>query len=145
MADLTVTADNVTDASPHISIKLAVFAAVAINKGQAVYINSSGKAALADASASGTGQVTGIAMRAAQANQAVEVLIFGMVDGYDLSSVAYDTIVSLSDTAGAIDNGAGSPTVTAPMGKVFPITDSASSPGKVLFIDCTDNLTTARS
>lgn len=145
MADLTFTSDNVVDASPHISIKLAVYAAVAINAGQAVYINSSGKAALADASASGTAQMTGVAMNNGQVNQVITVLVFGMVEGFDLSAVAYDTIVSLSDTAGDLDNGAGSPTVAAPAGKVFPITDSASSPGKVLFIDCTDNLTTARS
>jgi hypothetical protein len=138
MADLTATSAQVGDASPDFSVRLSYIAAEAISKSEGVYINSSGKAALADASAAGTAVCRGIAISDAGAGQVVEVLAFGYLTGYDLSSVAYDTILSVSDTAGAIDNGAGSPTVAAPIGRVTPLSDGALT--KVVFVNCLYNL-----
>ena len=139
MADLSFTSANVRDASPAgMNLKTQLIAAVAISAGQAVYINSSGKAALADASTAGTAVVIGIALESVAAGQVVPIQVYGFVSGFDLSAVAYGALISLSDTAGDLDNGAGSPTVAAPVGRVFALTDSALT--KVLFVNCTYNL-----
>lgn len=139
MADLSFTSAQVRDASPvGMSIKLDLIAAVAISAGQAVYQNSSGKAALADASAAGTAVCLGIALETVSIGQSVPILMFGFVDGFDLSSVAYDTLISVSDTAGDLDNGAGSPTVAAPVGRVVGATDADIT--KLLLVNCTYNL-----
>lgn len=138
MADLTVVADKVSVADPENAIILNFIAAVAITKGQVVYINSDGKAALADASAAGTAVARGVAISAAGIGQVVEVVALGMVDGLGVGSVAYDTLLSVSDTAGAIDNGAGSPTVAAPIGRVTPATDGSLT--KLVHVNCLYNL-----
>lgn len=138
MADLTPTANKVSDASPNFSIRIALVAAVAINASQTVYINSDGKAALADASAAGTAVVIGVALESVSAGQSVPILVMGFCEGLGVSSVAYGTLLTLSDTAGAIDNGAGSPTVTAPIGRVIALTDGDLS--KVVFVNCLYNL-----
>lgn len=139
MADLSPTVDKVSVADPENAIINNFIAAVAIDKGHAVYINSDGKAALADASAAGTAVAIGIAISKAGANQLIEVCSVGYMDGLgDLSSVAYNTLLTVSDTAGAIDNGAGSPTVTAPIGRVMPATDGSLS--KLVYVNCLYNL-----
>lgn len=139
MADLSPTADKVSVADPENAIITNFIAAVAIDKGEVVYINSDGKAALADASAAGTAVAVGVAISAAGANQVVEVCSLGYVDGLgDLSSVAYNTLLTVSDTAGAIDNGAGSPTVNAPVGRVMPATDGSLT--KLVWVNCLYNL-----
>lgn len=134
MADLTVTAAQVGLFDPEKSQTVEAIAAEAVTAGQPVYINSSGKAAVADASLAGTAQVRGIALQSAAANQAVTLVKRGDLEGYDLSAVAYDTLVTLSDTAGALDNGAGSPTVTVPVGRVKAVTDSPTI-SKLLAVD----------
>ena len=138
MADLSFTAANVRDASPvGIGKKVTMIAGVAITAGQAVYINSSGNAVLADASAAGTAVCIGIALQSVSAGQAFPVQIDGYVTGFDLSSLAYNALVTVSDTAGDLDSG-GSPTVTAPVGRVWALTDADRT--KVLFINCSYNL-----
>lgn len=139
MADLSFTSNDVRDASPvNMAVKINLLAAVAISAGQAVYQNSSGKAALADASAAGTATCIGIALETASINQPVPILVVGYVTGFDLSSVAYDVLIKVSDTAGDLDNGAGSPTVSAPVGRVYSIGDSDAT--KVIFLNCLYNL-----
>lgn len=139
MADLTVTAANVRDASPvGVGKKINLLAAVAITAGQAVYLDTSGTASLADASAAGTAVVIGIALEGAAIGQPVPILVEGFVTGFTLTSVAYGTILSLSDTAGAVDNGAGSPTVAAPLGRCWSIGDSDAT--KVIYLNCSYNL-----
>ena len=139
MADLSFTSADVRDASPvNMSIKINLIAAVAIVAGQVVYLNSAGKAALADASAAGTATCIGVAIEGAAIGQPVPILVVGFVTGFDLSSVAYDTLLSVSDTAGDIDNGAGSPTVAAPVGRCYSLGDSDAT--KVIFLNCLYNL-----
>lgn len=138
MADLTVTANDVSNASPSFSVVIDLIAAVTITAGQGVYINSSGKAALADASAAGTAVCVGVALEGGGANQNIPVLVMGFTDGLGVSGVAYNTIISVSDTAGAFDNGAGSPTVSAPIGRVVPATDGSLT--KLVFVNCLYNL-----
>ncbi len=132
MADLTLTAVQVAAVYPDEAEIYDMIAAVAITAGQAVYQNSAGKAALADANAgSGADQFRGIALRGAGAGQAVSVLVRGHVYGYTLSG-AYDSSVYLSDTAGAL---ATTPSTTSPVrvGRVVSMSDSNLT--KVLYVD----------
>lgn len=140
MADLSKTANQVGNARPQSSIVVPFIAGEAIDRGEVVYPDNteSGKVKLADASAAGTAIAIGIALNDAGTGQAVDVLVVGMVSGFDLSSVNYGTLCSVSDTAGAIDNGAGSPTVAAPVGRVVGLPDGDST--KVLFVNCLYNL-----
>lgn len=138
--ELTVTAALVRDASPASlnSVKINLLAGVAITAGQVVYMNTSGAAALADASAAGTAVAIGIALNGAAAGEPVTILVYGFCAGFTLSSESYGELMKLSDTAGAIDDGGGSPTVSAPIGRVWSIGDSAAT--KTLFVNCSYNL-----
>jgi hypothetical protein len=139
MADLDFTSANVRNASPvGMSLTTQLIAGVAISAGQAVYINSSGNAALADASAADTAVAIGIALETVSIGQTAPILVYGFCYGFDLSALAYNVLVSVSDTAGDLDNGSGSPTVAAPVGRVWALTDAARS--KVLFVNCAYNL-----
>ena len=136
MADLVYTSTSVGNASPVGESEVwDLIAGVAIEAGQGVYVNSSGLAALADASAAGTAVCVGIALNDAQANQAIAVLHKGFVEGFTLSQ-AYSTLIFVSDTAGDLADAAG--TVTAPVGRVMPT--SEDSPTKLLYIDCGYNM-----
>lgn len=138
--EIVVTAADVRDASPVTlrAVRVNLLAAVAITAGQVVYMNSDGGAALADASAAGTAVAIGIALEGAAIGQPVPILAFGFVSGFTLTSETYGELLKLSDTAGAIDDGGGSPTVDAPIGRVWSIGDSAAT--KVIFVNCLYNL-----
>lgn len=136
MADLVSTAAKVRDASPvGQSLKTQLIAAVAVTAGQFIYINSSGNGALADASAAGTAVAIGVALETVSIGQVIPILVTGYVGGFTLSQ-AYSALISLSDTAGAAADAAG--TVAAPIGRVWALTDAART--KVLFINCAYNL-----
>lgn len=137
--EIALTADSIRDASPvNMAVKINLIAAVAITAGQVVYLDSNGLADLADASAAGTAVAIGIALEAAAIGQAVPILAFGYVSGFTLTSETYGELLKLSNTAGAIDDGGGSPTVSAPIGRVWSIGDSAAT--KVIFVNCLYNL-----
>lgn len=133
MADITVTAAQVALIFPDKAEVTDMIAAVAITAGQALYQNTDGKAALADANASGAQQFRGIAMNAAAAGQAVSVLIRGHIYGFTVSSLNGDAILYLSNTAGALADGAGAMTVNC--GRVTALTDGSLT--KVAYI-CAD-------
>jgi len=122
MADITVTAAQVAALDPQKSTIEKYIAAVAITKGQAVYLNTSGKAALADANGSGTLQFRGIALNTVAAGEAVDVLHEGVVAGFGVSSMNGDAIAYLSNTAGALGTAAGSTAVAC--GRVVVLTDA---------------------
>lgn len=102
-----------------------------VANGQAGYLASTGKYGLADANASGKQQFRGIFIEAAGANQGTSLLKRGHVGGYDLSGLAYDAPVYLSDTAGALADAAG--TMTVPVGRVVPMSDTDAT--KVLYVE----------
>jgi hypothetical protein len=134
MADLTVTAANVGRGHRDGEEVFTFLAGVAITRGQAVYFNTTtGKLALADASAAGTAQFRGIALQTAQVGQSVDVIMRGYVSGFDLSGRSYDDLIYVSDTAGALADAAG--TVTAVAGRVIPLPSSRTDVTKALFID----------
>ena len=129
MADVTVTAGQVAVVYP---LKAEIFNGIAtesVTAGQALYMTSAGKYGVADANASGKQQVRGIALNAAGAGQAVSVLRRGHVAGFTLGT--YDSLVYLSDTAGALADAAG--TMSVKVGRVDAISDTALT--KVLFVD----------
>ena len=138
--EVALTAASIRDASPA-SVKSVVIqlrAAVAITAGEVVYMNTSGTAALADASAAGTAVAIGVALRGKAIGEVVPILAYGFCYGFTLTSEAYGELMLLSNTAGAIDDGGGSPTVSAPIGRVWSIGDADAT--KVLFVNCLYNL-----
>lgn len=129
MADIAVTAAQVAVLYPLKAEIYSFIAAEAITAGQAVYFTSAGKAGVADANASGKQQVRGIALNAAGAGSAVDVIKRGAVAGFTLGT--YNTLAYLSDTAGALADAAG--TVSAPVGRIVALTDSSLT--KALYVD----------
>lgn len=129
MADIAVTAAQVAVLFPHTAEVYSFIAAETITAGQAVYFTSAGKAGVADANASGKQQVRGIALNGAGAGQAVDVVKRGHVAGFTLGT--YNTLVYLSDNAGALADAAG--TVSAAVGRIVALSDSALS--KALYVD----------
>lgn len=130
MSAITVTAAQVAELYPFKEI-YSLEAAEAITKGQAVYVNSNGKAALADASAAGTLNLVAIALNSVGAGQPVSVLKAGFVAGATLTGLAYGDPVYVSDTAGGLDTAAG--TVSKVIGRVAPV-NQAGSIQKALYI-----------
>lgn len=142
MTDLTVTAALV---APIFDLrgKAEIYdfiAAEDIDPGEALYINSSGDVALADADLGGAGgaacQFRGIALTEAGTGQAVSMLMHGPISGFTLTTPAYDDVIYLSATAGALSAEAPG-TNNVIVGRVFPLsdTDTSGNPTKVLFID----------
>lgn len=131
MSAITVTAAQVAVLYPSRSEIYSLEAAEAITKGQAVYVNSNGKAALADASAAGTLNLVAIALNSVGAGQPVSVLKAGFVAGATLTGLAYGDPVYISDTAGGLDTAAG--TVSKVIGRVAPV-NQAGNIQKALYI-----------
>ena len=132
MADLTLTAAQIAPVFPHDAKIFDIIAGVAVTQGQAVYQNTSGKAAIADANAgSGAERFYGLALRTRGIGLGLSVLKEGHVYGFDLSSLAYGALVYLSDTAGKLAD-APSTTNSVPVGMVVPLSDSDLT--KVLYI-----------
>lgn len=125
----------VNDTQPEIRTYTA---AVAIVAGQGVYLNSSGKAALAVSTALATSDpFLGVALNAAAAGAPVAVLSNGGVEGMGVSGLAYGTAIYVSETtAGDFTTTAPSTStdVVIPVGRVLAM----SGPGleKVLWFAC---------
>jgi hypothetical protein len=131
MADITVTAAQIAVVFPQKAEIHDYLAAESITKGQAVYFTTSGRVGVADANAAGKQQCRGIALNGAGAGQAVSVLHRGHVYGFSVSGLNADALAYLSDTAGALADGAG--TLNVRVGRVVALADSAGS--KLLYID----------
>lgn len=99
MADVTITTTGVKKADSNGKTE-SYIAAETITAGQAVYINSNGKAALADANgAQQTGKVKGIALNGGAIDQPIQVLTQG-----NLTANGFTKGISyfLSGTAGGL-------------------------------------------
>jgi hypothetical protein len=130
MADLTVTAAQVSPIFPRFAEIYPFVAAETITAGQAVYLTTAGKVGVADANASGKQQSRGIALNGGGAGQAIDVLKKGHVAGFTVAQ-AYDAQLFLSDTAGALADAAG--TMSVPIGRVIAMSDSSLT--KVVYIE----------
>jgi hypothetical protein len=131
MTDITVTAAKVGASDTQQREILHLIAGATITAGQAVYQTTAGKADLADASATGTAQVVGIALTGGVAGQPIAILKRGFVEGFSITGLTYGVRVYLSDTAGALADSAG--TVAVTLGRVVANTDGALT--KLLYID----------
>lgn len=129
MSDITVTASKVGLVFPEKSIVRDYIATETITAGQAVYFLTTGKVGVADANASGKQRVCGIALNGGGAGQAISVLHEGEIAGFTLSGNA-DTLVYLSDTAGALADAAG--TMQMAIGRVKCLSDANLT--KVLYV-----------
>lgn len=131
MADISVSADQVSIVDPAQAEIHDQIAAESVTRGAALSITSAGKAGLADANAAGKQQFRGISLGKGGAGQGVSLLKRGKVAGFDLAGLAYDAPVYLSDTAGRLADTAG--TLSVMVGRVVALTDSDRT--KVLYIE----------
>lgn len=107
-------------------------AGAAVTAGQAVYWNTSGNLVLSNAGAAGTAKFAGIALNTVGIGQAVSVLKRGYLAGYTLTQ-AYGAKLYLSNTAGAVDDAAG--TVSVLIGAVAAMSDASRT--KVAYFEAT--------
>lgn len=135
MTDIAlVTANKVSIVESFIQMTLP--AGVAITAGAAVRIDATtGRFIPAAGGTAPEARVYGIAARTVPAGVAVTAIRKGVMDGFDLSGLAYDAAVHLSDTDGSLADAAG--TVGAVAGRVIPGTSSPLGVGfdKLLFVD----------
>jgi hypothetical protein len=139
MADLALTATQISPVNETQAVVRYGKAAVALTAGDAVYFNSSGKLALARANAVGTSQLEGVVLSqpGAGANQTCEYIMQGSVYGFTLTGMAYGATAYLSSAvAGKLADtkttGTGNFVVEA--GRVIPMSDNDLT--KVLYVNC---------
>jgi len=130
MADIALTAAQVAACFPDKAEIVDMIAASTITQGQALYQTTAGKAAPADANASGLQQFRGIALNAAGAGYAVSVLVRGHVAGYTVSGMNADALVYLSDNVGMLADANG--TMNVQCGRVTCLSDGNLT--KVIYI-----------
>jgi hypothetical protein len=136
MADIAlVTANRINLVHPISQLTLP--AGEAITAGMAVRIDTqTGKFTKANGTNAGEARVFGIAVKTVIAGESLTAIASGVMDGWDLSGLAYDAAVYLSDTDGRLE-GTNAPTVDVPIGRVIPGWAVGSSADKLLWIDCT--------
>lgn len=111
-------------------------AGVAIAAGQSVREDTTtGKWALADASASGTADAYGMAVKTVPAGLPVTAIRRGVIEGFDLDDQDYGEQIFLSDTAGGIADAAG--TASRVVGAVIAVHTHliGGTPDKLLRVD----------
>lgn len=134
MADITITANEV---SPVLVFeKLTGPCAEAIDAGEFVRLDTtSGEFTLANATSAAEGRVVGMAVNSGGVGTPITVVKRGLVYvGSALASETLDEELNLSNTDGALDDGAGSPTGTYPVGRVWPGFANTTA-DKLLFVD----------
>jgi len=128
MTDIAIAnAAHVDRARPYDDEVLPVVLAVAVTRGQALYQSTAGFG-VADANDSGKQQFRGIALDAGAIGQTISMIKRGYVSGFGVSGLDDDAILYLSDTAGALADGAG--TMTVICGRVITLADT-----KLAYID----------
>jgi len=137
MTDITLVTANKVDVVESI-IQMTLPAAEALAPGDAVRLDTStGKFTKANGTTAAEARIYGIAVgqHAVPAGMPVTAIRKGVLTGHDLSGLAYDKAVLLSDTDGALADTAG--TVSVTVGRVIPGTSSplGSAYDKLLFVD----------
>lgn len=111
--------------------------AESVNVGQAVRIDTTtGKWTKANGSAAGEARIWGILVSKDAAGAVGTAIRKGVVDGYDLASLAYDLPIYMSDTDGGLADDDAS-TVDVIVGRVIPAwsTTLGTAADKLLEID----------
>jgi hypothetical protein len=110
-------------------------AAEAIVAGAPVrFDTATGKFTNANGTLAAEARIYGVAVRTVPAGMAVTAVRRGYLDGFDLSGMAYDAAVYLSDTDGRLDTAAG--TVSTVVGRVAPAfaTTLGTAADKLLYV-----------
>lgn len=116
--------------------QLTLPAAEAIVAGAAIRLDtSSGKFTNGNGTLAAEARVKWIATKTVAAGEPVTGIKRGVMDGWDLSGLAYDAAVYLSDTDGRLDTAAG--TVSTVLGRVIPgaATTLGTAQDKLLLVD----------
>jgi hypothetical protein len=100
--------------------QLTLVAGEAITAGMPVRIDTAGKFTAANGSSAGEARIWGIATQTVAAGLPVTAVRRGYMDGWDLSAMAFDADVFLSNTDGRLDTAAG--TVNVVVGTVIAAT-----------------------
>ncbi len=117
--------------------QMTLVAGEAIDAGNAVRIDvSTGRFTKANGTTAAEARVYGIAVRSVPAGMPVTAIKKGVLDGFDLSSQAYDKAIQLSDTDGALEDGTAA-AVDVVVGRVIPANavTLGTSPDKLLLVD----------
>lgn len=133
MADLALLtgATGLEPLWPDDSLIVPVLAEETVANGQCSYLASTGRYGLAGANASGKHQFRGLFLQPAGAGQGTSLLQKGAVQGLDVSALAYDAKIYLSDTLGTLSGTAGTATIV--IGRVIALSDAAKT--KAIMID----------
>jgi hypothetical protein len=124
MADLALTAAQIAAVDPNTAVIYSIICAETITAGQSLFIDTDGKAQLADANVAGEQQTRYLALEGGSAGYAINALRRGRVYGFTLTSQAYDAPIFQSDTTGALADAAG--TLEVPVGIVVGLTDGTT-------------------
>ena len=128
MADIAVTAALVGLVDPLNATVKSYIAGATITKGQAVSLATDGTIDPSDGSA-GQGYLyencVGIALNGGGAGQAIDVVRKGEVYGFTVSGQDSGDVVTLSNTAGALEGASGGD-VNVYVGRIAPLTDGAT-------------------
>lgn len=120
MADISLyTANKVEVAEVGWSDQMTLPSGGAVTAGSAVRINTSGKFVHGNATDTTNNPIYGIATRSVTSGESVTAIRRGVLDGYDVESLAYWAPIYLSDTAGRLADAAGTTTVI--VGRVIPV------------------------
>lgn len=124
MADVALTATKIAPVYPQHCEIYTFIAGATITAGQAVaFTIATGKLAVADANAgSNLDQLRGIALNGGGAGDQIAVMKRGFIEGFTVSSIAYDALIYLSNTAGSLGDSAGG--VSVPAGRILPLPDA---------------------
>lgn len=126
MADLNILPTGISPVWPEQAEIKSYKAAADLSAGNLLYVDASGKVGKADGNGpSPKNRFRGIALQSAKAGQTLDVLVAGYIQGYDVSGLAYDTAVYVSDSAGALADTAG--TTSLLVGRVVPMNDPGKS------------------
>jgi hypothetical protein len=126
MAELTVVAGQVAQVFPMESRIRTYKAAVDLTAGLPVYIDANNKVNKSDGNgASPVNRFRGITLETVKAGQDVDVISDGEIAGFDLSGLAYDAAVYVSDNVGVLADVAG--TTPLLVGRVHGMNDGAKT------------------
>lgn len=134
MADISLdTADRVEVVESR--RQLTCIATEAIEAGAPVRFHTDGKGTNAKGTDTTEMLVWGIALKSVAAGEPVTLLAEGILDGFDLSGLAYNAPVFLSDTDGRLADAAGTKAIL--IGRVVPGNAQllGSSPDKLLDVN----------
>ncbi len=124
MTVLALTAAQIGVVDPNLAAIFSIICAETITAGQSLFIDTDGKAQLADANASGEQQTRYLSLEGGSAGYAINALRSGRVYGFTLTDQAYDAPIFQSDTPGVLADAAG--TLEVPVGIVVGLTDGTT-------------------